>query len=389
MTQIRRPVRRALAAASAAALLALSACSSSEPSATADAGSSSDESGIAQAKADVAGGADALTQWPKVAPIQNLPDMTGKKVWYVPIGDSVPIIHAIGVGLTQAMEAMGASVTVCDGKFTPTVISDCLAKALNQGADAVVTSFVDYTMVPAAIDELVKNKVPVLVSGVPASGGKQNTENFAFYDPSVRVSGAYQLMSKIALAERGADTDVLWLRLLDSTLTENASDDGIAAYKKLCPGCGIKTIDFTTANIDKLPSAVSAALVANPGINAMIVPNDSFAPNALQGLQASASGKDILVLSCFGDLAGLQRVKSGQQFVDVGTAVVYEGWTVANALLQLLAGADVENEKDFVYRTFTQDNVGDLDLTDSAYLSTDWYGDDSYRDNYLAAWGVS
>jgi ribose transport system substrate-binding protein len=82
-------------------------------------------------------------------------------------------------------------------------------------------------------------------------------------------------------------------------------------------------------------------------------------------------------------------VKDGQQVADLGTPVIFEGWKVANALMQLLAGDEVKKADVLVTRNFNADNVGDLELTDAAYFTPDWFGDDSFKANFLEAWGVS
>ena len=90
-------------------------------------------------------------------------------------------------------------------------------------------------------------------------------------------------------------------------------------FGELCPTCTVATADFTTANLDKLPSAVSAALVSHPDTNTLVVPVDSFVPPALQGVQSAGKAGKIKVISSSSDLAGLQRIKDGQQVSDLGT----------------------------------------------------------------------
>jgi ribose transport system substrate-binding protein len=82
-------------------------------------------------------------------------------------------------------------------------------------------------------------------------------------------------------------------------------------------------------------------------------------------------------------------VKDGQQLADLGTPVLYSGWKFGNALMQLLAGDTVQPETELVTRHFTAENVGGLTLTPEAYLSPDWFGDDSYVQIFKAAWGVA
>ena len=195
-------------------------------------------------------------------------------------------------------------------------------------------------------------------------------------------------MSNAAIAEGGEDTNVLWVRLMDSTTTTGASAKGIETFKKLCPSCGIAETEFTTANVDKLATSISAALVSNPDTNSIIVPVDSYVPPVLQGIQSAKFAGKVKVHSSSSDLAGLQRVEDGQQASDLGTPVLFEGWKFANAMVQLIAGQEVEKGDDFVTRAFTKANVGELTLDEKSYLTADWFGGDEYEQKFLTAWGV-
>ena len=391
MSSHRQTARRGAALVAGAALLSmLAACAQDTVSADTPTGSTDDSAaGIAKAEEAVAGWSAAITDYPDEPALSSTPDLAGKKVTVIPLGDQIPVIHGVAVGIQDAMEAVGATASICDGKFTPTAVADCLKQAGDQGADAVVSLFIDYEMAGTAFDALADKGVPVLVGGVAPSGGRESDDTLAFYDNTGRVGKLYDAMSMSAIAQGGEDTNALWLRLMDSTTTRDASDQGVATFKELCPTCGIATADFTTANLDKLASAVSAAMVANPDTNALIVPVDSFVPPAMQGLQSSGKADQVKVFSSSSDLAGLQRVAAGQQASDLGTPVIYEGWKYANGLMQLLAGDEVQPADEMVTRDFTAENVGDLELTDDAYFTPDWFGDDSFKAQFLAAWGVS
>ena len=327
--------------------------------------------------------------WPDVAKLTKPVDVKGKKFTYVAFGDQVPVIHGLGVGVTQAFAAAGATVNICDGKFNPTAVASCLKTAGDEKVDGVITAFVDYQMAAPAFDALAKKGVKVIIGGVAPSGGRQDDANLAFYDNTPRVIKLHEALSLSALAQGGTKTNVLWARLMDSTTTQNASLQGIDTFKSVCPSCGIATTEFTTVNADKLASAVSAALVANPKTNAVIVPVDSYVPPVLQGIQSAGYAGKVKVYSSSSDLAGLQRVKAGQQASDLGTPVLYEGWRFAHAMMQLLAGDPVTKGTDFVTRDFTTANVGSLPLTAQSYLSDDWFGGSGYRGKFLAAWGLN
>lgn len=381
-----RPAVALAASALAASLLA--ACGAGEKVAPVSAeATSAGAAGVQQAKESMAGWAKT-PEWPKVAPIGKPVDLTGKKFTFVSLGDQIPVIHAVGVGVTEALGAAGATVKICDGKFNPTAVADCLKAAGDEKVDGVISAFVDYQMAGPAFDALAAKGVKVIVGGVAPSGGRKADSNLAFYDNTPRVFALHKAMSEAAVAQGGPSTNVLWLRLMDSTTTTDAGAQGVAKFKSLCPSCGVAETEFTTANIDKLATSVSAALVSNPDTNAVIVPVDSFVPPVLQGIQSAKFAGKVKIISASSDLAGLQRVKDGQQAVDLGTPVLFEGWKFANAMVQLMAGQEVEKGADFVTRAFTKDNVGGLTLDDKTYLTDDWFGNGSYKQSFLAAWGA-
>ncbi|MDH2413001.1 substrate-binding domain-containing protein [Nocardioides sp. CER19] len=390
-TPTNRRRRAAALGAVVASLALLGACAQNDaPGASAGSSAEDPTAGIEQAKSHLEELAAPLTaaSYPKEPALSKPVDLAGKKVLFVALGDNIPVIHGGAVGAGEALKAVGATSDICDGKFTPTVVADCLQRAVDRRYDAVIASFIDYDMAGAAFDAVEKAGIPVLLGGVAAPADKKPSTTLAFYDNTPRVNELYGALSESALAHGGADTNALWLRLTDSTTTTDASDAGIDRFKKLCPSCGLASTDFATANIDKMPGAVSAALLQHPDTNVLIVPVDSFVPPAMQGVQSAGLADKVTVISSSSDLAGLQRLKSGDQAVDLGTSVVYEGWKLVNALEQLLAGDEVRKGDTMVTRAFTPDNVNDLTLDQASYFTTSWFGDDSFKDAFLTAWGV-
>jgi ribose transport system substrate-binding protein len=392
MTHPRSHARRyALAASSIALATLLGGCAQDSVKAQGPGeASEASEANIADAKTQLAQWGEPITDWPEEPRLSTPADMQGKTVHIVALGDQIPVIHGVAVGIQEAVEELGGTTKICDGKFNPTAVADCLKTAGDQGADAVVSLFVDYAMAGTAFDALAGKGVKVLIGGVEPTGGRESDETLAFYDNTARVDALYEAMSVSAAANGGEDGDVLWLKLMDSSTTRQASDKGVAKFEELCPSCGLGTAEFTTANLDKLPSAVSAGLVSHPDTNLLVVPVDSFVAPALQGVQSAGFGDKVKVISSSSDLAGLQRVKAGQQISDLGTPVIYEGWKHANALLQLVAGDEVApaRAEDMVTRDFNPDNVDDLELSTKAYFTPDWFGDDGFKAVFRTAWGV-
>src|SRR3954463_9474100 len=138
MSRQRTTVRRGVASVAALAIVALLGACAQGDAGQASTGSSGDSAaGIAQAKEAVAGWAKPLTEYPEEPALSKTPDLQGKKVTIIPLGDNIPVIHGVAVGAQDALQSGGATGSICDAKFTPTAVADCLKQAGDQGADAV------------------------------------------------------------------------------------------------------------------------------------------------------------------------------------------------------------------------------------------------------------
>ena len=168
MSLTRHTARRRGAAlvATLACMGLLGACVQESASDTPSGRSEDSQAGIAQAEKALAGWSAPLTTYPEEPALSATPDMAGKNVMVIPLGDQIPVIHGVAVGIEDAMKSVGATTQICDGKFNPTAVADCLKQAGDQGADAVVTLFVDYAMAGNAFDALADSGVPVLIGGV-------------------------------------------------------------------------------------------------------------------------------------------------------------------------------------------------------------------------------
>ncbi|MFF3895342.1 sugar ABC transporter substrate-binding protein [Streptomyces sp. NPDC001812] len=371
----------------AAASLALTSCGLGEPDSLSAEDREEAETGVAEAAAAIKAAAEPVSQWPTVPKIADPISLKGKKFYFVPIGESVPAIRSIGVGVTDALEQMGAEVRTCDGKFNPTEVATCLKAAADQDVDGIISYSIEYAQLRNTFDSVAKTGVPLLVSMGGKPGDFAKADNMAFFDTSPRLKKIYTTLADVAVSQEGAGTHALWLKVTDNATTVANLDAAAERFKERCPSCTLTEVEFGSATLDKLPSAVSAALVANPDINVVVQPVDGYVPQTLTGVNAAGFGKKVKVVSALGDLDGLKRVQSGQQAGDVGSAVTYDAWQVANAFVRLLNGEQPETY-DSPVRVFTKENTKDLELTSAAYGTPTWYGDDSFKKQFLEAWGA-
>ena len=163
--------------------------------------------------------------------------------------------------------------------------------------DPAVLAFVGAT--PAEVTDRVKRELDLFWQHVQTRQGDwQQVQPGREWSPAQEVehvmliSGAVTGVTRLLLSDRPLravpqEPGVLRDGKRQAPASALPSEQGVATFKELCPSCGFAETEFTTANLDKLASSVSAALVGNPETNTVIVPVDSFVPPVLQGIQAS------------------------------------------------------------------------------------------------------
>lgn len=390
--KVRRRAGAGMAGVTAAAVLA--ACGSagvtsghsSAGSGSTAAPSSSSGAAVAEARKQLASLQNPITSWPGITRIANPVSVSGKKIMIVPFADTVAILHGMAVAAQQALQHMGADVTICDGKASPTSVASCLNEAQTQHYFAVATDFVAYPMDSTAFNSLAASGTRVVIGGDTPVTGQSYPPRIQFYDSTASLTKVFANEADAAVADEGARADVLSLDLTD-TATQLATDQAVAQrFKALCPACTLVQVRFSTSNATQLASTVSAELTSHPGINAIIVPVDTFVPMVLQGVQSAGFTGKAEIISTGSDLAGLQRVASGQVAHDFGSSAVFDGYGLANAVMQAVSGEKVTPGHE-VTRDFNKSTVQGLDLAPSEYYTADWFGNSSFETAFYQAWG--
>jgi ribose transport system substrate-binding protein len=348
------------------------------------------DSSLASVQADLAGYTQAVSKYAAIQPIAGgVSSLKGKTVWYVPIGSAIPTLAAIGTAMRTAFSKAGITLHVCDGKLLPTDISTCLSEAATQGADGVVTAFIDYTLVPNAFNNLVAHHIPVLVAGEQPDGGKTSGDTLGFYSTRTTDNLTQKLTMESIISDSKGEAKILYFGVTDSPETEEEAAYAKSFVQQNCSGCTFTESDYNTAAISKLPSQVSAALISHPDTTYVACETDLCAPNAVEGIKTAGYTNKVKLTSANGNLDSLQRIKAGDvQFSDAGVSSTYFGWQFADGILRMLSGAPPVSTTTVV-RLFDSSNVGGLTLTPAAYQTNDWYGSTAYEQTFLSAWGVS
>jgi ABC-type sugar transport system substrate-binding protein len=367
-------------------LFALTACGTADNPTSSSGGSIAAES---PSKTKLANYSAEVTKWPTIQPVKGgVAAQADKTVWYVPIGAAAATLNAYGVAVKEALSKVGMKFHQCDGKFVPTAVSACLDQAAAQGADAVITGYVDYQLVPNSFDALVNKNIPVLLAGAAPSGGKTDSPKLAFFDTAQTDQLLQRLAAQTIIANSKGKAHVLFIGASDSPATKGMTQAAKDEYNKACPKCTFTVIQYAAAAIDKLPTEVSSALLSHPDINYIQPAFDATVPNTIAGVHSAGYADKVKIASISGALDGVQRISDGDiQFSDAGISTVYAGWMFVDSIVRMLNGGVPEYKGNYgVIRVFDTNNVKGLDLTPGAFEGGEWYGPEGFKDLFVTAW---
>lgn len=368
------------------AMIALAGCSTG--TATTD-NTPVDLSPAAQAAAEVVATAslpydDFVDPGPALG---DLSALAGGTVYYVPATLSVPIFNNVAEALSDSLGRADISVVVCDGKANPADVASCLGQAVDAGASAVITHGIPSEMAPVAFDSVTAAGIPLLITQIqPAGPG--DPKMVGYLTPNTIEMQTWN--TNWIIADSNAAATVLVIKVTDNDATAMWTDVGaLAVYEQACPDCTVDVIETNTGQLDKLPSLVSARLVANPDITYVQAPFDLTVQPVVQGIQ-TAGRDDVQVVSMDGGLSVMQDLAAGKLVSsEVGFDSKALGWYAADQVLRMMTGMEsVQNFSFPLRRLFTTESASTLTLTPEAEASGEWYGEADYQAGLLKLWGL-
>lgn len=361
----------------------LSACGSDSDDSTGGSGSGSGDSALSAAIEEATQPLDAYPV--PTEPLEGVDSLQGKTVFYIPITKQAPQFTTTETTLEDAMDAVGISVQVCDGKGTPTDISACVSQATEAKAGAIIADAIAYGLAANALDGAQQAGIPVVISNqipdedhpasktltyVPVPGGEQQTRLFQWIAEDSGGSG-HVLVNQSADGPSPASFVAAGKEELDSS----------------CPDCKLTINEVTSSNFALIPSSTSAALLKDPSITYVDSQFEQYLQPTQGGVQQT-SRSDIKTVTGSVSLGGLEQLESGSLAAVTAQAAAFQGWVNGDAALRLMLGAEIP-EYTIPTRLFTQDTIGDVTLTDEAELSGEWFGPTTFTDDFKKLWGVA
>lgn len=316
--------------------------------------------------------------------------LAGKTVFYIPISLKAGHFPLVETNLQQALDTVGVKLHACDGQANPSGISSCLDQAVTTKAAAVITDYVPYELAATGISRVVDAGIPVYVAGATGPDGQKSTPKLAFDTPSTQGNVLMEGMVDATIADSDGKADLLLLQVIDSDTTRAAAEHALSYLQENCPDCKVTTKEVRLSQMKDVPSLVSSAVLSNPDIDYVLPQYDTYLAPAISGLQSATKANDVRLATTGATLAAIQQVKTNNQlFAVVGVNPPYLAWTIADAVLRLMAGQTPPASYPSEARAITKDNVNDLTLDAANEVSGAWFGDPAaFHDAFTKLWGA-
>lgn len=310
--------------------------------------------------------------------------LEGKTIHYIPITLQAPIFSLTQNIIGEAADAVGAKLQVCDGGGTPPSISQCINGAINDATTgAIILDGFYIGMAANAVEAATAAGIPVINSNqrempeLPAS-------DLLGYQPAGEGAAGHQMFVQVASwmsLDSGGTGNQLTMVSGDGPIQRTFIDDNMAEVEADCPDCTFSELDVTTANFGQVSSDLSSRLLQDPNINYVHAQFAQYIPVVLP-----AVNPNIKVGVGAATLGALRAVEAGQVAAASAQSPAFGAWASVDAALRLINGQELFEFQTPV-RLFTADNIGDVELTEEAEASGEWFGPTTFADDFKALWG--
>jgi ribose transport system substrate-binding protein len=385
----------ALATAGALACASLAACGSdsgstsksdsSSSSAGAAAGADTGSSGanVAEAKKRLEA-ALATPQWEAPGPAFDASKARGKKVMYIGVDNSIPIIQTILKAVREAGSKFGLKVDEFDGKGQVSEFNRGIQTAISQKYDAITVLAIPSPIIKAALADAKKAGIPVIQiqehdAGAPLADGVAAAVSFCY-------SCAGRLIADYVIADSDGEAEGTIFVSKDVSNGQDEEGGMRKEFEELCPKCKFESQNVAVADWQKrIPTLTRSILTSKPNTKYLLPLYDSMTVPMIPAVVQAGKQGQVKIATWNATPSVVQEMGRGNVVsFDVGGANVWFGWGLADQLFRVLNGEPPVKDTKIPNRAFTRENLKTIDLKKD---ESTWYGDVDFRAEYSKLWG--
>lgn len=305
------------------------------------------------------------------------PIPTGKTLDWTVCGS--PLCTVLTPSLEAAAKQLGWNVVPIAAGLTPETILDAWNTIVQNHPDAVMASGFPEVIFSSDLAKLKAENVPVIDSFVTDKPGNGITATVVSEPSEYAETG--RAMADFALGKSGTATNAVFVygsTFPADVLVKTAYQ---AESQKLCPSCGVSSLNVPESSVATLPAVVTAYLTTHPKINYVILGEGSFESGLPQALETAGFANKVKIVGQYPTPGSLQDLKDGKISALVMTEQADAMWQMVDALARYFAGVSTQPSS-------ASSPVWIITKSTASLLHVPYYLVPNYQAKYEKLWGV-
>ena len=327
----------------------------------------------------------APTSSPTLTPVDGSV-AKGKTVEYVASGLSFQYSQEVLAGVKEAAAATGAKVSVSDSGGDPTKAATLVDQAVASKVDAIILQGTPPKTIASSVSNAKANGIPLIETADSPGAVPQELKDLGVTGNATGVDDIGTRQANFVAADSGCAAKVLYI---GSSTFGTSSSSVITQFKgrltSLCPKCSVDVQDAPLAQWSTtLQSQVRTYLQKNPDVNYVVEIVDAL-DVAVKPAVTSFPGRSVTIVgnnATSGALEGL-ATEGDPDGATIGTNLYQLGWALFDQSIRGIAGVQAAPDEQVPNRTFTRDNIGEINLKKPSWT---YYGDVDFRKYYTDLW---
>lgn len=312
--------------------------------------------------------------------------LTGKKVTYISVSNSIPVLKYWSDAVTRLLrEHGGVQLNVVDAKGSVDEANKGFDQAIAQKADAIVFLALPPSLFQARISRAKAAGIKVISAqtGIP---GKRDAGQDA------EVSFDYVKVGEIIGAWMVADSQGKGKGLVvtsdDVPASQPQAQGTLKEVSRLCPECDMKTEDVQIPQWQNSIGPLFQTTINSDPTRTYLLPlYDGQALPGLGAIRTAGAGSKVKV-GAFNATPGIvEQLKDPNSGLKLEVGGHNEWWAYActDQVFRILAGAEPVENYNVGLRIFDSTNAGTISGADEFA----WYGSTDYRTRFPGLWTKS
>lgn len=316
----------------------------------------------------------------------DISGLAGKKVTYISVSNSIPVLKYWSDALTRLLrDRGGVRLNVLDAKGSVDEANKGFDQAIAQKADAIVFQALPPSLFQAKISRAKAAGIKVISANIGVPGKRDASQDAEVSFDYVKVG---QLIGDWMVVDSQGKGKGLVVSSDDVPASQPQAQGTLNEVKRLCPGCDMTTKDVQIPQWQSsIPSLFQTTVNSDPTRTYLLPLYDGQALPGLGAIRTAGAGAKVKV-GAFNATPGIvEQLKdpaSGLK-LDIGGHNEWWAYACADQVFRVLAGATPVENYNIGLRIFDTTNADLIKGKDEF----SWYGDSDYRTKFPALWKKS